>query len=95
MNVRLEVVSRTMPELDPMPSTYALIADVRRQLLDAAAFGKHLTPDHRTHRTHPGGRAARLRRQHLHRRCRAGGPRLRRLPRPVPPTPMTPGRGCC
>lgn len=35
-----------MPELHP---TYALIADVRRQLLDAAAFDKHLTPDHLEH----------------------------------------------
>ncbi|WP_280478407.1 DUF6374 family protein [Nocardia asiatica] len=35
-----------MPELEPIPFAQTQINDVRRQLLDAAAFGKHLRPEH-------------------------------------------------
>ncbi|MEU2030863.1 DUF6374 family protein [Nocardia amamiensis] len=35
-----------MPELEPIPFAQMQINDVRRQLLDAAAFGKHLPPEH-------------------------------------------------
>ncbi|WP_157129010.1 DUF6374 family protein [Nocardia amamiensis] len=35
-----------MAELEPIPFAQMQINDVRRQLLDAAAFGKHLPPEH-------------------------------------------------
>ncbi|MGK8525139.1 DUF6374 family protein [Nocardia asteroides] len=34
-----------MPDPDPIPFARSQIDDVRRQLLDAAAFGKHLGPE--------------------------------------------------
>ncbi|MEU2124807.1 DUF6374 family protein [Nocardia niwae] len=35
-----------MPELEPTQFAHMQISAVRRQLLDAAAFGKHLGPEH-------------------------------------------------
>ncbi|MFF7942951.1 DUF6374 family protein [Nocardia gamkensis] len=35
-----------MPDLEPTQFAYSQINAVRRQLLDAAAFGKHLRPEH-------------------------------------------------
>ncbi|MBF6164931.1 hypothetical protein IU486_09120 [Streptomyces gardneri] len=34
-----------MPDLEPIPFAQMQINAVRRQLLDAAAFGKHLRPE--------------------------------------------------
>ncbi|WP_280243332.1 DUF6374 family protein [Nocardia abscessus] len=34
-----------MPQPEPIPFARSQINDVRRQLLDAAAFGKHLRPE--------------------------------------------------
>ncbi|MCU1642414.1 MAG: hypothetical protein JWN03_2689 [Nocardia sp.] len=38
-----------MPELDPTVFAHLQISEVRRRLLKAAVFGKHLTPDQLEH----------------------------------------------
>ncbi|MET9486115.1 DUF6374 family protein [Nocardia sp. NPDC006630] len=38
-----------MPELDPTVVAHLQISEVRRRLLKAAMFGKHLTPDQLEH----------------------------------------------